>query len=266
MIRRLEVKGLNNQLNADMEFNEDLNIITGRNGSGKTTLLKLIWYIISGNLIEVISEIPFQTVIINTDLFSLSLARVDGRRCHLSFWPTGQGKMSVNFDFPLLPTSRSTFESIDNVNQKIVNIMTGSLFFPSFRRIEGGFSRFSGPTSASDSMNYYTQPLGWKSVEEPMESLQTAMSGVSGAMSVCDHKFIASISTHDIVELLKEKYTDVSEKTNNLCAKLSNEIMQEIDQMRLLVDTSPGLDGIEERINHVNVERDSLLKPFFRVE
>ena len=80
MINRLEVKGLNNQLDAAMEFNEDLNIITGRNGSGKTTLLKLIWYIISGNLMKVLSEISFRSVSIHTDLFAVSIAQVKQRQ------------------------------------------------------------------------------------------------------------------------------------------------------------------------------------------
>ena len=31
MIRKLEVKGLNNRLDGAWEFNEDLNVITGRN-------------------------------------------------------------------------------------------------------------------------------------------------------------------------------------------------------------------------------------------
>ncbi len=59
MIRYLEVKGLNNKLSQPFEFNEDLNIFTGPNGSGKTTLLKLIWYLISGHIEQILSEIPF---------------------------------------------------------------------------------------------------------------------------------------------------------------------------------------------------------------
>ena len=59
MIQYLEVKGLNNRLDGEFEFNEDLNIFTGANGSGKTTLLKLIWYLISGHLEQILAEIPF---------------------------------------------------------------------------------------------------------------------------------------------------------------------------------------------------------------
>ena len=73
MIKSLSVKGLNHRVDADLEFNEDLNIITGKNGSGKTTLLKLIWYLVSGNLERIPLEIPFESVSIRTSLFSLSL-------------------------------------------------------------------------------------------------------------------------------------------------------------------------------------------------
>ena len=56
MIRSLEVKGLNNRDdgNFNFHFHEDLNVFTGANGSGKTTLLKLIWYLISGHLKQIL--------------------------------------------------------------------------------------------------------------------------------------------------------------------------------------------------------------------
>ena len=58
MIRYLKVKGLNKRLDGEFEFSEDVNIITGANGSGKTTLLKLLWYLISGHLEQILTEIP----------------------------------------------------------------------------------------------------------------------------------------------------------------------------------------------------------------
>ena len=35
MIRNIKVEGLNNRVDVDKDFNQDLNIITGRNGLGK---------------------------------------------------------------------------------------------------------------------------------------------------------------------------------------------------------------------------------------
>ena len=75
MIRYLKVEGLNNKLDVEFEFNEDLNIFTGANGSGKTTLLKLIWYLISGHFELILSEIPFSFISIKTDSFSLTMDR-----------------------------------------------------------------------------------------------------------------------------------------------------------------------------------------------
>ena len=80
MIRYLEVKGLNNKLSQSFEFNEDLNIFTGPNGSGKTTLLKLIWYFISGNIHRIVDEIPFKSVSIETNMFSLSITCLGSRK------------------------------------------------------------------------------------------------------------------------------------------------------------------------------------------
>ena len=79
MIKSLSVKGLNHRVDADLEFNEDLNIITGKNGSGKTTLLKLLWYLISGNLERMILEIPFQSVSIHNRLVKSWILRQEAR-------------------------------------------------------------------------------------------------------------------------------------------------------------------------------------------
>ena len=102
MIRKLEVKGLNNRVDGAWEFNEDLNVITGRNGSGKTTLLKLIWYLISGNLEQIIPDIPFRSVSIETDSFSLSISRPESDKgINLKCELTNQGSMDGDFEMPL---------------------------------------------------------------------------------------------------------------------------------------------------------------------
>ncbi len=49
-IKQLKIKNLQNRINCDFKFNEDINIVTGQNGSGKTTILKLLWYLVSGNI------------------------------------------------------------------------------------------------------------------------------------------------------------------------------------------------------------------------
>ena len=44
-----------------LDFNEDLNIFTGRNGSGKTTILKLMWYLIVVTSIKQLLKLIFKS-------------------------------------------------------------------------------------------------------------------------------------------------------------------------------------------------------------
>ena len=88
------------------------------------------------------------------------------------------------------------------------------------------------------------------------------MAELSTGLSVFDHKFIASISTHDIVELLTEKYAAISRRTNALHIDLSKEITQKISATREQQDAILLLDGIQERVKQVAEERDALLRPF----
>ena len=252
MIRKLEVKGLNDRVDTAIEFNEDLNIITGRNGSGKTTLLKLIWYVISGNIERILPEIPFQFVSIETDSFLLSITQAK----------PGEGKLHYEFanedngivDFDILLQSEIIEGILHRLNQRIVRLMHSSLFFPSFRRVEGGFSRISRYTAGNDV---------WFTFEGVEGLLQEALSDLSTDLSTYNNcKFIASISTHDIGELLKEKHTEISKKTDELHANLSKEITQKISETNQLEDVTPVLMGIQKRVAQVSQERESLLKPF----
>lgn len=55
-----------------LNFQKDLNILSGKNGAGKTTILKMIWYFISGNLEKAFIEVPFKYAELETDFYNLS--------------------------------------------------------------------------------------------------------------------------------------------------------------------------------------------------
>jgi predicted ATP-binding protein involved in virulence len=74
MIKYFKVVGLYHKMNFEFEFNDDLNIFTGKNGAGKTTVLRLIWYIISGNLDKIIPAIDFDELEIETNRFLLNVS------------------------------------------------------------------------------------------------------------------------------------------------------------------------------------------------
>ena len=260
MIRKLEVKGLNNRVDGAWEFNEDLNVITGRNGSGKTTLLKLIWYLISGNLGQAISAIPFRSVSIKTDSFSLSILQSEDRKVKLECEFANKVKMDRDFEIPLQGRENEEIDKIvDEINLEITCTMDSSLFFPSFRRIEGGFARVSKYTSDGS----VTRHIRFREAG----LLHEAMSELSTEMSASDHhKFIASISTYDIGELLEEKHADVLKKANELHVELLTQITQEIAETKPLDDARVVLEGIQKQVEQVNKERGAVLRPLSLLE
>ena len=54
-------------------LNRDLNIFTGRNGAGKTSILKLLWYIMSGNILIALNEVTFNKATIPMNCWTMRL-------------------------------------------------------------------------------------------------------------------------------------------------------------------------------------------------
>ena len=257
MIRCLKVKGLNNRFNGEFEFNEDLNIFTGANGSGKTTLLKLIWYLISGRLDRILAQIPFRSISIQTDLFALSMVRAKPNQVTLD---SSFGKKEGVDEFIVIDaeTGRISRKDVDWVNaleKRIARATQQSLFFPTFRRIEGGFSRVTTDTDDSAIRFLASTP----------EMLQASVSGFSNDVSINGHKFIASISTEDLGELLTQKYADIYEE-------ISTRQAQVLEEISIEMQNDPGKNKVSEitqeplavldAIQKVNEEREQLSKPF----
>ncbi len=248
MVRYLKVKELNKRLDDEFEFNEDLNIFTGANGSGKTTLLKLIWYFISGNLQQIVLEIPFHTVSIQTDLFALSMKWVKPDRVRLDY---NFGKEESMCEFIVIDaeTGRVNRKDVDWINgleKRIAQTTKQSLFFPTFRRIEGGFSRVTTDTDDS---------VAWLLTPAP-EMLQSSISRFSDEVSINGHKFIASISTEDLRDLLTQKYADIYEE-------ISTRQSQVLDNISDRVSKNPkDVIDVLDAIQTVSNEREQLSRPF----
>ena len=257
MIQYLEVKGLNNRLSDKFKFHEDLNIFTGANGSCKTTLLKLIWYFISGNLQQIVLEIPFHTISIQTDLFDFSMKRVEPDRVTFDY---NFGKEEGTYEFIVINAETGKIDRkdvgwVNALEKRIARTTKRSLFFPTFRRIEGGFSRVNTDTDDSAIRFRASAP----------EMLQDSMSRFSDEVSINAHKFIASISTEDLSELLIQKYADIYEEISTRQAQVLEDISKEIQNnpdkdkvSEIPQDASALLDAIQK----VNKEREQLSKPF----
>ena len=229
MIDRLEVKGLNRRFDYDLKFYDDMNVLTGLNGSGKTTLLKLMWYLISGNLHRIISEIPFTSVNVTTSWFDLSMEQEESKDVTTLKWETPGASQPETED---LKVKSST--DLSELNTRIANIVPGSLFFPTFRRCE------LGKTGFPDGSAY--------------DKLQEAMLALSKAISSNEsHKFITITSMGDIDPLLIPKikqlqdYQDNSEEKNtveerfSLLRALINDIY--IDYKNIVISTNISFEG-----------------------
>ena len=277
MIKRLVVKGLNHRADGthDLEFHPDLNLFTGPNGSGKTTLLKLIWYLISGKLERIFPEIPFRFVSVETDVFSLEMNRVDNQKWDSTLQFDGQhtfgesvkpkwqftggeeSSETLAVDSGTGAIRRADVDQINALNKRIAQTTKSSIFFPTFRRIEGGYSSISGEPDE----------LSMRFLTSAPEMLQHSMSLFSREMSLNGHKFVASISTDDLAELLTQKYADIYEEISGLQSRVLTDISKKIENSAGKADASEtqmpqDVTSVVNAIKQADEQRDLLRKPF----
>ncbi len=239
MIEKLIVKNLNGETSKEFIFNNDLNILTGKNGCGKTTILKLMWYLMSGNYDKVFDEINVE---------SAHLILSEGQSFYLAKVMDELGeKIRIRIDSER--KNIHTDDIIDRRELKSIGLYQSgdySLFFPTFRRIEGGYSL----TKNINERTYYKKT-----------NLREALERVSDNLSSHDtHKFIASLSTEDINYLLSNKYSDISEEIRRLEANQSKEILDIVANSKEKEKSS--LEEIRKIVRSNDDRRNLILKPF----
>lgn len=223
------------------ELNHDLNILTGRNGAGKTSLLKLIWYVMSGNLILALNEVKFSKIRIITDLYDCTVIRTGSSTCSVDLFASGR---------------RSLYEDIrdedgdivinaeDEANPRLMGLGQ-SVFLPTFRRIEGGFTLTrAGRPMIGRGLSSITASRSKSDIEEGLISLSRKLTNQK-------HTFVASISTVDVVSLLLTKFADLSEEYNELQRRASEDIIKRIKDFK-------ADDGIEDEIGTANSVLDKI--------
>ena len=261
MIKRLEVKDLHGRPGFDFEidFHPDLNLFTGKNGSGKTTLLKVLWYLVSGNLERLIPEITFTKIHLTTNWYTISLdwesvGKTRVLTARLST-PDGKDREKVVFDQRRMPQVQ---QQMHVLNANIITAPMSSLFFPTFRRVEGGFSTQETQVG---------QRYGIRYSYSGAPSVQQALEDLADRLTVNQHKFIASISTRDIVDLLTTRLASVSRARDDLYIKLSTFIEETIGSRGSHgADAAQVLKQVEERLEEVNRDREALQQPFSVLE
>ena len=255
MIKRFVAKKLSGLWDLDLVFHPDINVLTGRNGAGKTTVLKLLWYLISGNIERVVPEIRFDSVVVEDSDFTLTVEVKDYDTSPTASikWDVGTASQTATLSFRHSALERERFHEIDAM---ISAASKSSVFFPTFRRIEGGFSianRTGGLRSRRATM------------------LQEAMADLAETLSVGRHVFVSSISTDDIESLLTQQYADTSRRANSLQAELSEFIQEtiknydEVDSISVTESLNSAreiLRGIQQKVKEIEQKRDSLFQPF----
>jgi len=243
-IKRLYVEKLNNrELPLELFFNPDLNLLTGKNGSSKTTILKMIWYLNSGRFANLIREVNFKYAELETSNIKIEIRR-DFQNDTVSIGLNGDKKP---FTLKQLMLRELEYRRVDRVNEKIIEIQQKAIptiFFPTFRRIEGGFSMEDG----------FDPRYG------RTDEIREAMEAFSRRMSIRNQRFITSISTDDIVMLLNKEYSNINELINIYQKNKTDEIIIKIKNQSL--DKKDILNEIQSDIESMELDRENLLKPY----
>ena len=229
MIRKLKVKNLNGWFDYEFEFYEDINLFAGHIGTGKTTLLKLIWFLTSGNIHRVISEIPFDFVLIETSQFSLSMEHVNPNqvKLNLSFEDTTEVGSEIVLDLKQGVQGEMVLEKQVEVyepNKSIADVMESSLFFSTYRRMERHLQQ--------DILH-----LSGMSLEDgdARSVLRRALTALGEALSVGNHKFVVAASTYDLIKLLTEKHTDIANGRKDVIDDYYDDLVHKWNRLDIIV-------------------------------
>ena len=230
MIKSLVVKGLWGRYDYDLQFNEDVNIFTGSNGTGKTTLLKMLWYVYSGNYEQLATEISFKKLVIvnDTNTVEIDRSQVESRDEFGVFIEQVIRITSTN----ILNQKSISFETTDkrgrikaSFERFLKRYVGASYFFPTFRRLEGGFS-----------------------LEESTD-LINALADLTTRMSKDKHRFIGSSNSEDIKALINEISSDIRLKQEVINAEFMSFVSQNVTGSQLPRFTEELRKKVEEKEN-----------------
>ncbi len=242
-------------------FSRTLTSSRERTVSGKTTLLKLLWYCLSGNVDRIGAEMTLHQAHLETSSFKLNMSK-EAETEMLFELEIGGLKVPLEQEANIVRSLLAPYpipqpSAAQEVKRHILNLEDSSIFFPTFRRIEGGFT-----------MEQRRRRLGRSQQVTP---LQEALSDLSDSLDVGNHHFVASISTDDIVNLLTAKFAESSRRTNRLHVHLADFITKLIHEYELerktsdqkkLANAETTLSKIQTKTSEIEAHRSKLLKPF----
>ena len=260
-LKRVSVKGLNNKVDCDFEFHNDINIVTGINGCGKTTFLKMLWYAISGNIERLISDISFEAFNLETSHFCLSLFNIDGgtQWQHIANGIKQNGLINLG--------EYNSANEIEVLKSLIIKERTSSLFFPTFRRIEGGYLKTIANIRSMGETEKNLSYIFEKPIDGFSRRIQDDFEKLSDTLTCLDHKFICSISTHDLGYLLRLHHADTTEKIDKYSLALNKSLISKLENIKSGIEDSRDesltiVSNLQREVTDVSNRREELLQPF----
>lgn len=256
MIKRFEVRGIHGAISHDIDLDSRLTVLTGRNGSGKTTLLKLLWFLVTPNRGRVLSEVSFSRAMVETDKYRLEVfpdpndIQIGPRIARYELSLPGEKRDPEIYE--ILHDGegfvRNGSVRLRELNERLEELETPTIYFPTFRRIEGGF----GQEDEEHSIRYPRR-----------SSLAFAVESFAEQLSTEKHRFVASLATTDIERMLMDVNNDINESTVNLYLSFSREIERIIgsrDVPGKKTQAEEILKTIEEKLSKLKMEREAARK------
>ena len=260
-LKRVSVRGLNNKVDCDFEFHDDINIFTGINGCGKTTLLKMLWYAISGNIERLISDISFEAFNLETSHFCLSLFNIDGgiQWQHIANEIKQNGLINLG--------KYNSANEIEVLKSLIIKDRTSSLFFPTFRRIEGAYLKTIANIRSMGETEKSLSYIFDKPIDKSSKKIQEDFEELSKILTSLEHKFICSISTHDLGYLLRLHHAETTEKIDKYSLALNKSLISKLENIKSGIEDSKDeslaiVSKLQREVADVGSKRDELLQPF----
>ncbi len=258
MIHSFQYEDLNGNLSGTLSFNSQLNIFTGQNGTGKTSILKALWYLYSGNLNQLLGEMNFSRLTLSSDAADATVQQYrENEESVYSISVTRKDSLGDRFS-NLLGTKplAGTWSEIESNLWKCsfaLGIGPHSLFFPTFRRVEGGFSIHKTRTLRS-------QGLAIDNETELTKALRT----ISDKLNNMEHKFICSVSTTDVERLVLEHKSSIDSRQKSEYENLAENIsltIREWQSSSAKLGADLVLNQILKKVSLTEVERDKISKP-----
>lgn len=212
----LKIDGFRGDKEIEFFPGEQISVITGSNGSGKTNIIKMIWSILSGNIIIALREIPFSSATLTTTEYKCKVIRTGRLDCIVEYSKKNKPiEIFRDNAFEDDDGDKITIETAEDQAASVITKEGSSLFFPTFRRIEGGF----GISSGNKSPFYSTGDSS---------EIDEAFSGISKRLTNGNHQFITSISAQDVSNMSQKLFLELSARTNKLQENMSKDILKQI--------------------------------------